>query len=347
MKAALLVAPRQYEVREVPDPKAPVDGLVLKVGACGVCGSDLRRWREGPPVGTEAVIGGHEIAGEVIEVGENNTHYKLGDRLAVAPDVHCGYCYYCERGLFNLCDNLHFLGITPSYSGGLAQKMVLTGEVLANGIVHRMPSGMTVVEGALAEPASSVLATQDRAGTDLGMTVLIMGGGPIGCLHVVTAKARGATVILSEPNRERREIGEQFGTDLVLDPTRDDIKAQVRAFTGGIGPDVIICANPVASTQTLAVEIVRKGGKVILFGGLPKADPMTHLDGNLIHYGEIEVIGSFSYHPTYHALALEVIHQKRIRSDQFVTHCYPLVQINEAFDMAASGKALKVVVDTE
>jgi L-iditol 2-dehydrogenase len=347
MKAALLVAARNYEVREVPDPTAPADGLVLKVKACGVCGSDLRRWREGPPPGTEAVTGGHEIAGEVIEIGERVARFKVGDRLAVAPDVHCGYCYYCERSLFNLCDNLRFLGITPGYHGGLAQKLVLTGEMLANGIVHPMPVGMTMVEGALAEPASSVLAAQDRAGTDLGTTILVMGGGPIGCMHVVSAKARGASVILSEPNLERRALAYQFEPDLVLDPGTEDIKARVREFTGGVGPDVIVCANPAAICQTQAVEMVRKGGQVILFGGLPKANPMTSLDGNLIHYGEIQVIGSFSYHPTYHALALEVIHQKRIRSDQFVTHCYRLEQINEAFEMAASGQALKVVVDTD
>jgi L-iditol 2-dehydrogenase len=347
MKAALLVAPQKYEVREVPDPTAPPDGVVLRVGACGVCGSDLRRWREGPPAGTDAVIGGHEIAGEVIEVGERVTRYQVGDHLAVAPDVHCGTCYYCERGWFNLCDHLRFLGITPGFQGGLAQKMVLSGDVFANGVVHSMPAGMTMVEGALAEPASSVLACHDQAGTDLGQTVLVMGGGPIGCLHLVAARARGAAVILSEPSEERRAIAAQFEPDLVLDPTSDDIKARVRHFTGGVGPDVIICANPVAASQTQAVEVVRKGGKVILFGGLPKANPMTSLDGNLVHYGEIEVIGSFSYHPTYHALALKVIEQKRICADQLVTHCFPLEQINEAFQMAAGGKALKVVVDTD
>jgi len=204
-----------------------------------------------------------------------------------------------------------------------------------------------MLEGALAEPASSVLATQDRACIDLGQTVLVMGGGPIGCLHLVSAKARGAAAVLSEPNPERREIANQFAPDLVLDPSNEDIKARVRAFTGGVGPDVVICANPVAATQTQAVEIVRKGGKVILFGGLPKANPMTTLDGNLIHYGEIEIVGSFSYHPTYHALALEVIRQKRIRADQFITHSYPLSEINEAFEMAASGQALKVMINTE
>lgn len=346
MKSALLVTPQRYEVREFPDPVAPSDGLVIRVKMCGVCGSDLRRWHEGPHPGSEPVIGGHEIAGEVIEVGNQVTQFKVGDHVAIAPDVHCGHCYFCKRGLFNLCDNLSFLGITEGYHGGLAQKMLITSDVLANGIVHPMPQNMAMVEGVLAEPASSVLAAQDRAGISLGMTVLIMGGGPIGCLHIVIAKARGASVILSEPSQIRCEMAQRFNPDLILNPNLDDVKARTEEYTGGIGPDVIVCANPSAISQSQAVEIVRKAGKVILFGGLPKANPIAQLNSNLVHYGEIEIVGSFSYHPNYHALALDLISQKRILADELITHSFSLEQINEAFKTASSGKALKVVIET-
>jgi L-iditol 2-dehydrogenase len=109
----------------------------------------------------------------------------------------------------------------------------------------------------------------------------------------------------------------------------------------------VICANPVAATQTQAVEIVRKGGRVVLFGGLPKANPMVTMDANRIHYGEIEVVGAFSYHPTYHKLALDLLTRKVIPADLLVTHVYPLDQVSEAFETAASGQGLKVVVTTE
>ena len=165
MKAAFLVGVREFEIRDVPDPVPPDDGLVLKVEACGVCGSDLRRWREGPPPGVDGITPGHEVSGVVEQVGKDVTRYAPEDRIAIAPDVHCGYCYYCKRGLYNLCDNLRFLGITPGYPGGFAEKMVLTGEVLSNGIVHPAPDGLSLSHAAIAEPCCSVLAMHERAGT--------------------------------------------------------------------------------------------------------------------------------------------------------------------------------------
>jgi L-iditol 2-dehydrogenase len=341
VKAAFLVGVNELEVREVPDPVAPDDGLVLQVQACGVCGSDLRRWNEGPP---EPYVPGHEVGGIVVEVGSGVTRYGPGDHLAVAPDIHCGHCYYCQRALYNLCDDLHFLGVTPGYPGGFAQAMVLTGEALENGIVHRMPAGLSFVEGALAEPCSSVLAAHHKAGTSLDDTIVVIGAGPIGCLHVAIAKARGARVIVSQRSQKRREMARLFQPDLVVDPLHQDLVEQVHRFTGGVGADMVICANPVAETQAQAVEMVRKGGRVILFGGLPKSDPLVTLDANRIHYGEIEVVGAFSYHPTFHELALDVLRRKLVPADLLVTHRFPLDQIAEAFETAASGQGLKVVV---
>ena len=174
-----------------------------------------------------------------------------------------------------------------------------------------------------------------------------MGAGPIGCLHINVAKARGARVILSEPSRVRRQIAERFGPALIIDPMEQNLVEEVRRFTGGRGADVAVCANPVAATHTQAVELVRKRGKVLLFGGLPKSNPMTNLDGNRIHYNEIHVIGTFSYHPTCHTLALETIKQGIIKSEDIITHTFSLDQIGQAFETAASGEALKVMVQMD
>lgn len=344
MKAAFLVAAREFEIREFQDPLAPDDGLVLKVEACGVCGSDLRRWKEGPPPGVDGITPGHEVSGVVEQVGKNVTRYAAGDRIAIAPDVHCGYCYYCKRGLYNLCDNLRFLGITPGYPGGFAEKMVLTGEVLSNGIVHPMPEGLSFSHAAIAEPCCSVLAMHERAGTSLGDTVVVLGAGPIGCLHVAIAKARGASAIVSEPIQKRLEMVKAFHPDATIDAAREDVVTRVRELTGGLGADVVVCANPVASTQAQAVEMVRKRGTVVLFGGLPKANPMTTLDGNIIHYGEIKVVGAFSYHPTYHELAMDLLNQGVIPADRLISDTYSLEKVGEAFEASASGDVIKVVV---
>lgn len=351
MRAAFLVAPSTIELRDIPDPTCPEDGLLLAVRACGICGSDLRRWREGPSSGFALtrsaggdLIPGHEVAGTVLEVGPRVTDWAPGDHLALAPDVHCGHCYFCRMGRYNLCDNLRAVGITPGYAGGLAERMALTGEILTRGIVHPMPSQMSFLHAALAEPCASVLAAHESAGTSPADTVIIIGAGPIGCAHVAIARARGAQTILSEPSPRRRELAGRFEPDHTIDPLHDDVVARVRDLTDGRGADIVICANPVAETQTQAVEMARKGGQVLLFGGLPKAKPMTTLDANRIHYGEIAVVGSFSYHPRMHALALDVLRRRLVPADRLITHTYSLDRVTEAFEMAASGEALKVVV---
>jgi len=344
MKAAYLTAPLQIELREIPTPQVPEDGIAIAVKACGVCGSDLRRWREGPAAEQEPLIAGHEIAGIVTKVGSQVKDYVVGERLAVAPDVHCGKCYYCEHGLYNLCDHLHLIGITPGYNGGFAEYLVLTAKMLSGGIVHRAPETLTFSQAALAEPLSSVLAAHAEAGVTLGDTVVIMGAGPIGCMHIAVARARGARVILSEPSEARRQIATRFAPELIVDPMSQNLVDEVLRATGGIGADVAVCANPVAATHTQAVELVRKRGKVVLFGGLPKSSPMTILDGNRLHYNEIQVIGTFSYHPTYHALALEAIERRLVNSEQVITHTFSLDEIERAFQTAASGEALKVMV---
>ncbi|MBN1402240.1 MAG: alcohol dehydrogenase catalytic domain-containing protein [Anaerolineae bacterium] len=351
MRAALLVGPRQIELRRVPDPSPPKGGLVLRVEACGICGSDIRRWKEGPAEGAQPIVPGHEVGGVVIATDADQTvtgsigPIAVGDRLALAPDVHCGRCYYCQRGLYNLCDDLHLVGITPGYPGGMAEQMPVSAEVLANGIVHPIPAGLSFGSAALAEPLASVLAAHEKVGTSLGHMVMIIGAGPIGCLHIAVAKARGALVIVSQRSPLRREFAQRFGPDRVVDP--DELAVRVREFTQGRGADIAICANPVADTQRQAVELVRKGGRVVLFGGLPKADPWTHLDGNRIHYGEIQVLGAFSYHPTHHALALSLLARHMVRSEDLVTHRYPLSEIGAAFETAASGQGLKIMLEPQ
>jgi L-iditol 2-dehydrogenase len=347
MKSAFLIGPKTIELREVPDPVAPPDGLVLQMRACGVCGSDLRRWQEGPPPGTTHLVQGHELAGVVVEAGPGASQFKVGDRLAVAPDIHCGVCDYCRRGLFNLCASLKLLGITPGLNGGFAEKVVLTGELLRNGIVHAMPQGLSFHEGGLAETLSSVLACHHKSQTSLGETVVVMGAGPIGCLHLVIAKARGARVIVAEPNPNRRKGAEKFAPDAIIDVTRQEVVAEVKRLTAGLGADVVICANPVGATQTQAVEMARRAGRIVLFGGLPKASPMVSLNANLIHYGEQQVVGAFSYHPSFHEQALRTLARQVVKAEQFVTHTRPLSKVAEAFEIAASGVALKVMVDPD
>jgi L-iditol 2-dehydrogenase len=189
-----------------------------------------------------------------------------------------------------------------------------------------------------------VLETHQRLGTGVGDTVVIIGAGPIGCLHVVIARAQGARVIVSQRSAIRRGLARGFDPEVVLDASQEDVVARVKELTGGVGADIVICANGVASTQAQAVEMVRRGGRVVLFGGLPKANPMVTMDANLIHYGEIEVMGAFSYHPSTHARALDVLSRGIVPVDRLVTHTFGLDELATAFETAAGGRGLKVMV---
>jgi L-iditol 2-dehydrogenase len=222
--------------------------------------------------------------------------------------------------------------------------VTLTGEILTTGIVNRMPDSLSFELAAMAEPLCSVLASHQKTNTNMHDTVVVLGAGPIGCLLIATAKAQGAKTIVSQRSATRRKLVQQFDPDVVLDPTSEDIVARVQALTGGLGADIVICANPVAATQTQAVEMVCKGGTVVLFGGLPKSNPMTNLDANRIHYGEIKVIGAFSYHPITHQKALDLLARKLIPADKLITHTMPLDDVSKAFEIAASGEGLKVIV---
>jgi len=344
MKAAFVKSSRTLELRDVPEPNVPDDGIVIEVKACGICGSDIRRWKEGPPPGSKGVIPGHEAAGVVIETGPGCSGFEAGDLVAIAPDIHCGECYYCRKELYNLCDNLKFLGITPGFPGGFAERMALKGEIITNGIVNKMPDGLSFEHAAVSELCCSVLATHEKAGTSNNDTVVVIGAGPAGCLHVSVAKRRGAHVCVLEISEARRRMVEKFGPDLVLDTSFGNIVGEIKQFTDGVGADIVVCANPAAETQRLGVEMVRKGGRVVLFGGLPKANPMTKLDSNLIHYGEIQVVGAFSYHPRFHKLALSLLADGKLPAASLITHTFELDKINEAYDTAASGEALKVII---
>ncbi|MDZ7371699.1 MAG: alcohol dehydrogenase catalytic domain-containing protein, partial [candidate division KSB1 bacterium] len=158
MKAAFFTGPKTIELADIENPQLPVDGCIIAVKAAAICGSDLRRWREGPISKSEPVIPGHEIAGTVIRVGNNCHAVKVGDRLALGPDVHCGACWYCEQGMYNLCDYLVLYGITPGRHGGFAEQMALPGELLAHGVWHRIPKDLSDEAAALAEPCASVIS---------------------------------------------------------------------------------------------------------------------------------------------------------------------------------------------
>lgn len=341
MRAAVFEGPEKMSVREVELAPCGDDDIVMKVYACGLCGSDIRNYKTGLKGDVKSQIMGHEFTGTVSEVGKNVTRYKAGDKVAVAPDVSCGECWYCKRGLVNLCVSHRMVG--THWPGGFAEYVHLPKVVLDRGMVHHIPEGLSLEDAALSEPASSVIAAQENAGVGLGDTVLIIGDGPIGCLHIDVARARGAATVIMAGLMRLKEA-ERFKPDLLIDAGSQDTVAEVLKATGGLGADVAIAANPVAATQAQAVKAVRKRGRVVLFGGLPKTAPETTLDGNIIHYGEIQVLGAFSYPAHIHQKALATIKAGLIKPSMYFNMTVSLDDIVSGFTAAAAGKALKVLV---
>lgn len=344
MKAVVFRGPEKIACEEVPYPELPPDGVILKVTACGICGGDLRAYKHGLRGDRKWQILGHEISGVVHEVGAEVDDYQVGDRLAVAADVSCHDCYYCKRAYFNLCENWQLLGL--DFAGGMVEYMQLPEAILRRGIVHRIPDTLSARRSALAEPASSVIWAQKDLDVQPGEVIVILGDGPIGALHVQVANLRGAKPVMigiTGPRLDMFKTGD-LGAWRVFDNLTQDVITEVKAITKGRGADVAIVANPFKETQAQAVNMVRKRGRVGLFGGLPKQDPITHLDSNRIHYDELLVMGNFSYHPDIHADALDLLNRDLIDADKIITATYPLEEVQAAFQAAMRGDELKIVL---
>jgi L-iditol 2-dehydrogenase len=341
MLAAVFRDIEQMDIEERPIPDCPAGGLLVRVAACGICGGDVRNFHNGLKGGVKNQIMGHEIAGEVVETG--GTRFSVGERVALAPDVSCGECYYCRRGLVNLCLSHKMLG--THYPGGFAQYIALPREILQRGFVETIPAGMSNQHAAFAETAAAVIACQQRNQVSLGDSVVIIGDGPVGCLHIETARARGASKIFML-GRGRLELAKAFEPDLLLDNADTEaVTAEVLAKTNGIGADIVICAVPVAAVQQQAVEMVRKRGTVVIYGGVPKSRETTKLNSNLIHYNEITVTGAFSYPATGLSDALDAIHNQKIHTEKYIHACVALPDIADGMKLVETGAAMKVMVE--
>lgn len=344
MKAVIFRGPGKIDCEDISYPELPADGIILKVMACGICGGDLRAFKHGIRVNKEWQILGHEITGVVAEVGENVHDYQVGERLAIAADIHCHKCYYCRRAMYNLCDEWKLLG--AHYPGGMTEYMPLPEDILRRGIVHRIPDTLSDLHSALAEPASSVIWANKTMNVEPSEVVVIFGDGPIGALLCQVARLRGAKPILVGITGGRLEMfkNNDLGAWQVLNNDDGNVIEEVKNLTEGRGADVAIAAAPVKAVQAQAVMAVRKGGRVGLFGGLPKHDPISPLDANRIHYDELVVYGNFSYHPSMHQIALDLLDRNLIEADKIITATYPLEQVRDAFEAAMSLKELKVVL---
>ena len=324
MKAALLYGVNDLRLVEVERPRLGEADILIKVRACGVCPTDIRKYRSGYQ-GYHSNLKypenvGHEWAGDVVEVGSHVQGFSKGMR--VAGTARGGYAEYLK------------------YDTGAGGRQVIVP----------IPAQVGYEQATFAEPLADCLhSLRDQGRVSAASVVAILGAGPMGLLHVMAAKALGAKVIASEPMAQRRSRASACGADIVLDPEHDDIVQRVRNATDGVGADAVIVSVGVPQLIMQALVMAARRGHVVLFAGFPRNVPVT-LDPNLIHYGEVCVVGSswvgVPSHESfglYHE-ALSLIGQAQIPVGQLISARFPLDEIGQAFDSVEKRESLKVII---
>ena len=314
MTAAVLYGKRDVRIEQIPIPRVEAGEVLVRIKAALTCGTDLKVYRQGfharmivPPA-----VFGHELAGVVEEVGEGVESFSPGMRVVSANSGPCNDCFYCERHLANLCENLQFI------NGAYAEFIKIPESIVRQNLLI-LPDTVSFRNAALVEPLACVLRAVEMTGIAEGDTVVVIGMGPIGLMFVQVLKSLGARVVALGNRDTQLTMARDMGADHVVDSTYSNVVEQVRRVTGGRrGADVVIEAVGSKETWQQAMGMVRRGGTINLFGGCPSG---THipLDSTLIHYSEITIKANFHHTPRHIREALDAIHRGRFKAQNLIT----------------------------
>lgn len=347
MKALRFHAPGDVRIEDVPEPECGPAEIKIKVKNCSTCGTDVKIRDNGHPNITGVTTMGHEVAGEIVEIGEDAVgDFSVGDRVQVIAAVPCGECYECQKGWMEVCQNQTSVGY--QYDGGFAEYMIVPEEVLKVDGLNLIPDNVGFDEASAAEPFACAINAQEQLGIEEGDFVVVFGAGPIGCMH--TRIARGVhnvgQVWMVDVNPERLEMSaEAVNPDGTINAAEEDVVERVMELTDGRGADVIITATPAGITQEQAIAMAARNGRISFFGGLPKTNPTITADSNLIHYRQLHIHGANGSAPDHHKQALQYISTGQIPVKDLITRHVPLEDAAEALDIVQKGEAIKVTVE--
>lgn len=345
MLAAVYHGPQDLRVEQVPMPvPGPGDALV-RVLSASICGTDLRIYHGGHrkyPAGTVR-IPGHETVGILESVGSSFPGLKAGQRVFVAPNIGCGYCRQCVTGNNNRCANYDAIGVTMD--GAFAEYVRLPAAGVTQGCLMPVSEEVDPAVAALIEPFACVLRGQNALHIQPGEVVLVMGAGPIGMMHTLLARLRGAgRVIVSEPNPLRLAQAASMGADRLVNPISEDLASILAEESHGEGADVIIVAAPAHQAQEDALKLAGIGGRINFFGGLPKDRSTINFDSNLVHYKELVITATTACSTPDCRQAAEIVNAGRVDLSRLVSLRFPLAKAQEAMAAAEDGKSFKVVL---
>jgi len=340
MKAALLYGVRDLKVKNVDKPTVGAGEVLVKVKAATTCGTDLKIFQRGYVEGviTLPTVFGHEWAGEVEEVSKELSWPKKGMRVRAGNSAPCLRCRMCQRGDYNLCEDMMWLW------GAYAEYIKVPSRMVTVNM-QEIPSHLTFEEAAITEPLACVLHGAEKANIKLGDTIAIIGAGPIGLLHLLVAKNMGTEkVIVSDLVEERLQVAQKLGAE-VVNASQDDPIEKIRESTDGYGADVVIEAIGLPATWEQALKMVRKGGTVLEFGGCPPGTEIK-VRTELLHYGQVTVLGTFHATPLHFRKALNLIASRTIDVRPLITQKMKIERIKDAFEtLITSKKDIKIAIN--
>jgi threonine dehydrogenase-like Zn-dependent dehydrogenase len=345
MIAATYTQGRGFKVADVPVPAIGDGDVLLRVEAAGICGTDLKMLRHGHRKLSDGqtIVLGHEFVGTIEKAGAAVKGLQPGQRVGVAPNIGCGQCEMCVRGLANMCPSYSAFGIDRD--GAQAEFVQIPAHCIAQGSVIPITGDVSVEQACLAEPLSCAISGVRAAQVTLGDVVLVYGAGPMGLLNAMVAAASGAArVVVVDRNDDRLEWAKQCGATDVLNSAKQPVVEWVNAETNGRGVDAVIVAVPMAELQTEAIGLLAPYGRLCLFAGLPRGSNAVPLDTNAIHYKQLVVSGMTGGSPADYRDAMKMIEARRIDVGKVVSDTFPMRQMQQAYDRAVSGQGMKVVI---
>jgi len=345
VKAVRLYGAKDLRVEEVQKPRISENEILMRVRAATICASDIRSYNYGNGRMRPPRVLGHELAGDIEEIGSKVKGYDSGMRITLNPNIFCGRCVFCVTGRHQLCDERRALGF--DVDGGFAEHLLIPFESIRTGAVCEIPDNVSYEQAALIEPISCCLHAQTLVKVGAGDTVTIIGAGPMGIMHTVMAKALGASkVIVGEISEQRLQTAVDFGADVAVNPAKEDLASRVFEATERHGSDVVIVAVGSRSALEQALGLLSKGGRVCFFAGLQKGKESVRLNANIIHYRETVVLGSFASTPyEFYQTVRLAASGKLLNMKPIVTHRFSLDDASKAFEAALSGRALKVCMN--
>ncbi len=334
MKVAKWYNNQDIRIEEVPTPRPGPHEMLVKVMSCGICGSDIVEWYRLPRA---PLVQGHEIGAEVVEVGGSLDKFKPGDRVFIAPKVPCMKCDYCRKGHFPVCTV-----IQDRLPGGFAEYVLAPQALIEHG-TYRLADNITDDQSTFIEPLACVVRAQRLAGLQNNQTVLVMGCGMSGLLHVKLARANNCRVIATDINPKRLKIAASLGAGLTINAAEENVVERLLAENGKPVDVVILCASAMSAVEQ-AWQCVDKGGAVVFFT-VPGPDKQVSLPINEFWTREIRIITSYYCGPPDIAEAIKLIETAKIGVDDMITHRLPLKDIAKGFQLVIDGsESIKVII---